>query len=372
MKVRVGAATDIGKARERNEDAYLVEHPVFAVADGMGGHRGGREASKLAMEVLAEMKEGTGEDRLAEQIRQAGRTVFERSHEDHALAGMGTTTTAVMVEGTELHLAHVGDSRAYLLRDGSLRLLTHDHTLVQRMVNEGRLTEAEAQVHPQRSVLTRALGIDEDVQVDEGRIEVQEGDRLVLCTDGLTSMISSEQTEEILKTSPDPQDAADRLVEAANGAGGLDNITVVVVDFEPGDGVEGPATTVEGVTPVKAQRAGRGRLWRRVALAVGAALIVIAAGLVALRFYLDRQWFVGADSGKVTIFQGIPTKFMGFKLYHPVRQTRVPASRAVKLEPYRDLRDGITVDGRDGARKLIDQMLTDLRHQRRAARKGTK
>lgn len=233
MNVTVGAATDIGRARERNEDAYLTEHPLYAVADGMGGHRAGDVASSLALETLQHIADRREWDRLAEQVKEANRAVFGKASGDRALSGMGTTLTAAVTGDREVRLVHVGDSRAYLLRDGEFRLLTEDHTLVHRMVQEGRLTEEEAGVHPQRSILTRALGVEEDVKVDERSLDVQGGDRILLCTDGLTAMVRDESIAEVLTTSSDPQEAAEKLVDMANRAGGLDNITVLVLDFGP-------------------------------------------------------------------------------------------------------------------------------------------
>src|SRR5919201_5278487 len=157
MKLRVGTASDIGKARERNEDAFLAVHPLYVVADGMGGHRGGDVASSIVVEELSKSDEDGM--RLGERIREANRTVFERQAGDRSLAGMGTTVTAVVADAGTLRIGHVGDSRAYLLRDGDLRRLTEDHTLVGRMVDEGKISEEEAQGHPQRSILTRALGV---------------------------------------------------------------------------------------------------------------------------------------------------------------------------------------------------------------------
>ncbi len=242
MKVVAAAATDIGQVREGNEDSFLNDEPLFAVADGMGGHRGGEVASKLALETLEVLfRHGRG-GTLAEQVKQANRAVFERSMLDRTVAGMGTTLTAALVEGSSVRLAHVGDSRAYLFREGEMRQLTEDHTLVRRMVVEGEITEEEANVHPHRSVLTRALGVDVDVAVDEGVIDVTGGDRLLLCTDGLTAMLTETQIREILSAAAAPDDAAKRLVRAANRAGGVDNITVVVLDF-------------------RARRATRGRRW---------------------------------------------------------------------------------------------------------------
>ncbi|MGZ4131542.1 MAG: Stp1/IreP family PP2C-type Ser/Thr phosphatase, partial [Actinomycetota bacterium] len=233
MRIEAGVATDIGRVRDGNEDSYLVEPPLYAVADGMGGHRGGEVASQLALETL-EGRFAAQEGSLADQVRAANRAVFERSASDRKVTGMGTTLTAALVGGDNAHLVHVGDSRAYLLRAGAFRQLTEDHTLVTRMVRAGEITEAEAAVHPHRNVLTRVLGTEPEVDLDVQDVGLLEGDRLLLCSDGLTVMLTEDQIQAILGTTPQPQEAADRLVRAANRAGGIDNITVVVLDAVQG------------------------------------------------------------------------------------------------------------------------------------------
>ena len=250
MRIEAGVATHVGQVRSGNEDAYLLEPPLFAVADGMGGHRGGEVASQLALTTIAESFR-RGAVPFAEQVQAANRAVFERSGADRAVAGMGTTLTAAVIQGDLAHLVHVGDSRAYLLRAGSLRQLTDDHTLVNRMVKAGEITPAEAEVHPHRNVLVRALGTEPDVPLDEQDVGLLDGDRLLLCSDGLTGMITEEQIRAILgATEGAPQEAADRLVTAANHAGGVDNITVVVLDVLPDDGTAeaagapAPGTTI--------------------------------------------------------------------------------------------------------------------------------
>ena len=233
MNYRVGSRTDIGRARERNEDSMLVKEPLFAVADGMGGHRGGDVASAMTREALEDLDlppEGSMAT-LVEKIKAVNRAVLDRGAAEGALRGMGTTLTAVLTDGDRAHVAHVGDSRAYLYRGGVLQRLTEDHTLVQRMVREGKISADQAEHHPQRSVLTRALGVDEDLPVDELTLDMHPGDRILICSDGLTGMLDEERIGEILESEPDPQGACDRLVEEANGAGGEDNITVIVADW---------------------------------------------------------------------------------------------------------------------------------------------
>jgi protein phosphatase len=365
MKVTAAAATDIGLVREGNEDSYLTEEPLFAVADGMGGHRGGEVASQLAVETLEKLfRQGAGE--LPDQVQEANRVVFERSSLDRKVAGMGTTLTAALVEDDRVRLAHVGDSRAYLLRDGELGLLTEDHTLVHRMVSEGEISKEEAQTHPQRSVLTRAIGVDTVVDVDDETLQVRPGDRLLLCTDGLTSMVSEDQIEEALRSVPDAQEAAQRLVQMANEAGGMDNTTVLVLDFSDGDATpqpDGRATRSRAaIAPVPTGRPARSRrfLTRKLLMWIGIILAVVVVALVGLRVYLDSQWYVGVSDGHVAIFRGIPTEVAGFELHHVVVETTISAEKAESLAVFPNLRDGITVEDREGANAIVEQIRRDV------------
>ncbi|MFM7719014.1 MAG: Stp1/IreP family PP2C-type Ser/Thr phosphatase [Actinomycetota bacterium] len=230
MRIEVGAATDVGRVRDGNEDAFLVREGLFVVADGMGGHLGGEVASSLALEVVERMSE-RGEGTLAERALEANRAVHERSLLDRTVAGMGTTLTALEVDGARARIAHVGDSRAYRLRDGNLEPLTEDHTLVRDLVRSGEIAPEEERTHPHRNVLRRVLGTERDVEVDEGEVDLRAGDRYLLCSDGLTGMLEDGRIAEVLvETAGDPQGAAARLVELANEAGGTDNVTVVVLD----------------------------------------------------------------------------------------------------------------------------------------------
>jgi protein phosphatase len=421
MKVSVGAATDIGQVREGNEDSYLVVAPLFAVADGMGGHRGGEVASNLALETVQQMFQRQ-EGSLADQVETANRAVFERSQSDRSVSGMGTTLTAALVDRNRVHLVHVGDSRAYLFRGGELTQLTEDHTLVHRMVVEGEISEEEAETHPHRSILTRALGVDQSVQVDEGDVEVADGDRLLLCTDGLTGMVPEGQIREILSESADPQEAVDKLVKVANRAGGIDNITAVILEFSE-DGSDRGATkeaavpqqpTLERPVPPPvppnrsditivgapipepppeasasvaatpstrsagppargadadrppsrparpAPRPRRRKRMRKAGIWVGVMLAVLVLGFVGLRLYLDTQWFVGVSNGRVAIFRGIPAEVAGFELHSVVVETRIPAADAQALAVYRDLADGITAGDRDGADAIVEQIRRDV------------
>ena len=228
------AFTDTGQQRRHNEDAYYARTPVFAVADGMGGAQAGEVASHAAVEAVAAglPEAGTPEDRLAAVVRRANEEIFRMSREDDSRAGMGTTLTAVHVGESDIAIAHVGDSRAYRFRDGELSRLTEDHSLVEEMRRRGQLTAEEADEHPQRSIITRALGPEPDVLVDTRSWAARDGDVILLCSDGLTSMISEAQVAEILREAGGLEQAGRALIAAANRAGGRDNITVVLLRLE--------------------------------------------------------------------------------------------------------------------------------------------
>jgi serine/threonine protein phosphatase PrpC len=237
----VGRESNTGNKRRRNEDSFVVAPPLFAVADGMGGAQAGEVASKLAAAALEDTDPGSsgGVERVVELIQEANRRVYERSNADPAASGMGTTITAALVEGQSVTFGHVGDSRAYLVRDGVMEQLTEDHSLVNELMKSGKLSPEEAETHPQRSVITRALGTDPDVDVDTFVVEARENDLFLICSDGLTTMVGDEDILELLEKHHDDLDrAAKSLVAAANRAGGEDNITVVAFTI----GADGDAT----------------------------------------------------------------------------------------------------------------------------------
>jgi len=247
LRLEVGAATDTGRVRDHNEDGYLVDHVVglFAVADGMGGHRGGEVASAAALEALRiAFVAGAPVD---EAVGVANDAVHEQSVAYPNLRGMGTTLTAGSFDDEgHLVLGHVGDSRAYLARDGDLERVTTDHSLVEELIQAGELTPEEAERDPRRSMITRALGLEPGVVVDVITVDLRAGDRLVLCSDGLTTMVGEDEIASLLAAEPDAASAATRLVDAANSAGGVDNITVVVVDVVGnGAGAEADESTDE-------------------------------------------------------------------------------------------------------------------------------
>ena len=254
--VEKAAVTDVGRQRQSNEDSYFEGAPLFAVADGMGGARAGEVASRMAVEELARVDaSGSGaEERLREVARTANRRIYDMAQSDSEHAGMGTTFTAVLVSGREVAVGHVGDSRLYRLREGGFERLTDDHSLVEELVRQGKLTPQEAEVHPQRSIITRALGPEKDVQVDTFTDIARDGDVYLLCSDGLSGMLSEQLMTQLLSSARSLEDAARDLIDAANDAGGKDNITAVLFRVAGDDGAEpesdtlGDSATEAGVT----------------------------------------------------------------------------------------------------------------------------
>jgi PPM family protein phosphatase len=379
------AATDTGRQRRANEDSLLARSPLFVVADGMGGAQAGEVASRIAVESF---HDGLGdttspEDSLAVQARAANARIYELAQSNSEQAGMGTTLTAVYVGEQEVAIAHVGDSRAYCLRDSELLRLTDDHSLVDELIREGRLTPEEAEEHPQRSIITRALGPEETVEVDTRSFRARPGDLFLLCSDGLTSMVSEARLAELLRANPRLSNAGEALIAEANAAGGRDNITVILlrleeVDLSPpsSDGPAGRAeadrgeldqqTTRISVPIVTAPRDGGGAQTLAELTAVGggtatsatviprrprrppaqpaagthrrgrlrgllpALAVLTVVGLLLTGAYLASQsvYFIGTDSrGLVTMFQGFPYELPGsIKLYSSYYVTGVSAA----------------------------------------------
>jgi protein phosphatase len=252
---RAAGLTDTGRRRRQNEDAFVCDPPLFAIADGMGGAQAGELASRLAAAAIEEAASAVSDEQdVVGVVRAANALIFERSLHDPAVAGMGTTATVALVDERAgvLTLAHVGDSRAYRYRGRELEQLTTDHSLVAELVRSGRLTEAEAAVHPHRSVITRALGTEAEVEVDTKTVDVAAGDLVLLCSDGLSAMVRDEEIARVIEAAGlDPHRAAQALVEAANEHGGDDNVTVVVfelVDGEPVERERSGAASIDGDT----------------------------------------------------------------------------------------------------------------------------
>lgn len=369
--------TDVGRQREANEDSYVVVPPVFVVADGMGGARAGEVASRTAAEAFEEAAadgEGTPEERLTRLTREANRRIYDLAQSDVSRRGMGTTLTAAMLSDAGVSLGHVGDSRAYRLREEQLEQLTHDHSLVAELERSGQLTPEAAEHHPQRSIITRALGPEADVEVDAHTHAARPGDLYLLCSDGLTSMISDDEIGSILRGAPSLDDTARELVRAANQSGGRDNVTVVLFRLggdgeEPGahptgehkqDTLSGSETIAGGLTAddveaavrdqertgaksptaaptaapasASARRPGSGdddgrRPGLRRALGVLTTLLVLVAIGVGLWLGARSVYFLGTDDGGlVTVYRGVPYEMpLGIDLYSTEYVSSVPA-----------------------------------------------
>jgi serine/threonine protein phosphatase PrpC len=353
------SASDTGRERRANEDSYLARSPVFVVADGMGGARAGEVASRTAVELFAsglDERIAAPEERLARRVQDANERIHELSREDSRRAGMGTTLTAVHVGGEELAIAHDGDSRAYCLRDGVLSMLTEDHSLDGELVRQGKLTEQEAEEHPQRSIITRALGPEPVVMVDTMTVRARAGDVYLLCSDGLTSMLGDDRLRQLLVGATTLEQAGNDLIEAANQAGGRDNITVILFRLEeladaaassayeqptsvgvraptveavrqalaaaPAEAAAPPAARRRGASPRVPRPAQTPRRRRRrelpgvVRLLLG---LLVVFGVIGVAFFFANQavYFVGTDSGgRVAVFNGLPYDLpAGIKLY---------------------------------------------------------
>ena len=378
MRCVVAVRSDTGQVRDLHEDSYLVREPVFVIADGMGGHLAGDVASQTAIEIITANADGASADphTLEQIVLKANEAIWNKAQSDPSMHGMGTTCTLVFLEGDKAYLAHVGDSRGYVFQDGHLRQVTEDHTLVERMVKEGRLERAEAARHPQRNIITRALGMDANVKVDTFSLELNVGDRLLLCSDGLNSMLSDEEVEQVLKDHPDGEEAADRLIQLANAAGGEDNITVILIDMVDGSGAAArsspaadastPVATPPPDTSSKAQRvdtdpASAGRLRPRWGRIVVAALLVIAilaaAGYVAIRYIvLERSFYVGISAdGHVTIYRGLPGEIAGLELAREEEVTPLEIDQVPEFLQD-NVRAGITTESLAEAQQRVDDL----------------
>jgi serine/threonine protein phosphatase PrpC len=390
--------TDLGRQRQGNEDNLFVRVPLFVVADGMGGAQAGEVASEMAVRSFGSglPDNGTPADGLVRIVERANREIHDRSRTDSRTAGMGTTVTAAYVGESEVTIAHVGDSRAYVLRDGDLIRLTKDHSLVGELVARGKLTEEQAEMHPQRSVITRALGSEPDVEVDVHVYQAKAGDLFMLNSDGLTSMVPEARVKPIIEAAGSLEEAGRELIAAANEAGGRDNITVILFRLEEVDGGSAEhaqaGETIEYEAPADGSSAGdhteaeyrrtatmarpavkraepiveppprtaplprtkRRRRFLRPALAVAAVLAIVLAGLwTASR----AVYFVGVDepTGIVTVYRGLPYELpFGIELYGSdyrsgVRIEQVPAARRPTFTEHK-------LRSRDDAKTLVIEL----------------
>lgn len=347
-RIRYAARTDIGRVRTHNEDSVLAQPPLFVVADGLGGHEAGEVASSLAVETLRDHAPRHADtNALARAVKAANREVIRAAKEGIGRSGMGTTLTAAMVENGIIAIAHVGDSRAYLLHGGRLRRLTEDHSMVADMIRMGQLTEAESRVHPNRSVITRALGTDSSMEADTYRFEVEDGDRLLLCSDGLTGMLEDPKIEEILGAYRDPAVTAQALIAAANDAGGQDNISVVVVEIETD--ADKPARKRGGVARA---------VFSIMAWLLALALVVGGIGYGVYRYSRSRA-FVIAEDGVIAVYRGVPGEIAGVRLAWRVRRTDVPIDQ-LSTSAQRSLKSGVQTDSISEALVLVEEYRATL------------
>ena len=343
--------TDIGRVRTHNEDSALAQPPLFVVADGLGGHEAGEVASSIAVETLRDHAPRRPDSKaLARAVRAANREVIRAAREGFGRQGMGTTMTAAIVEGTHVALAHVGDSRAYLLSAGVLTRVSEDHSMVADMIRRGELTQAEARYHPNRSVITRALGTDPNMVADPYELVAEPGDRLLLCSDGLTSMLEDTAIAETLATYTDPATAARMLVDAANDAGGHDNISVIVIDIE-GDGPrEGSAVDASGA------RAGR-QMLAVIGWLLLLALIVGGIAYASYRYASSRAFLVSTSPTSITLFRGVPGEAAGIRLQWLVSETPVDTT-LLPLAEQQALRTGETFSSVEAAQRKLSSLTT--------------
>lgn len=335
--------TDTGRQRQANEDALLARSPLFVVADGMGGAQAGEVASQTAVRAFEEgLPDGALEQVLAERVKVANRVIHDQAHSDPNLAGMGTTITAALVDmsGDRVVIGHVGDSRAYRIRDGIIQRLTRDHSLVEEMRRRGQITAAEAEDHPQRSIITRALGPEPDVDVDVQTVSAEPGDLFLLCSDGLTSMLDDDVIREVILSADSLDGAIRQLIDAANAAGGRDNITAILFQVEdpssplPKAGPPARPPSREAAQAEVAAGPSTGRRavkWVAGALATVAVLALLAFGL----WFGSRQiWFLGTDdAGRVALYRGLPYElpfgesFYELRYSAAIQTSELPAAR---------------------------------------------
>ena len=338
-----GARSDVGCVRPHNEDSYLVQSPLFCVCDGMGGHAAGEVASSIAVETIAKTAPQSADAaRLAAAVEAANAAVIEAALNGLGKPGMGCTATCAYIENDTLAIAHVGDSRAYLLHEGTLIRVTRDHSYVEELVDAGEITADEARVHPNRSVITRALGSDPAMYADHFTLHIEEGDRLILCSDGLSSMIPDSDIENIATQSSTAQICVDNLVDAALVAGGHDNVTVVVVDL------------VDDGVMREAQRVRR----RNITIAAVLGIAFVLAAAIWAYTGVTGSYYLGTYQGNVAVWRGLPGKTLGLKLHWLDSTTTIKLSDLPEDTQNR-LKAGIPQTSVDDAQDTISK----YRHQ---------
>jgi serine/threonine protein phosphatase PrpC len=402
LVLRYAARSDRGLVRSNNQDSVYAGPRLLALADGMGGHAAGEVASKVVIAALAPLDDDEPGDDLLSQLRESvsggNSAIAELVEGDPELEGMGTTLTAILFSGNKLGLVHIGDSRAYLLREGVLTQITHDDTFVQKLQDEGRITEEEADSHPQRSLLLKAL-TGHEVEPNLTVREARAGDRYLLCSDGLSGMVSKDTLEDAIQIA-DPQRCADRMIELALKGGGTDNVTVIVADVvdvdygedapivggAAGDGSDeghqgdSPAARARALTaPPPAPPAPppdeppdpRAKKRRRIKILVGLLLVLVVLGAAAIttRYFVMQQYYVGLDNGEVSIYRGIQGDILGIEL-SSLEQRSCSSEDGSACEPLMAdhlvasvqdvLRSGVKRDSLDDARTYIHTLRTQF------------
>ncbi len=351
-----GSRTDVGLVREHNEDAMLVHPPLFGVCDGMGGHAAGEVASAIAVDTIAENIPDTADDvLLGVAVERANAAIIQATDEGRGKPGMGCTATTVLIDKSHMAIAHVGDSRVYVLHAGTLVRVTHDHSFVEELVDAGEITVGEARLHPNRSIITRALGSDPHMYADHFTLDVETGDRIIICSDGLSSMLSDSQIESTSVSSVTPQGAADNLVADALAQGGHDNISVIVVD------VLDDGTHVER----------RKKLVRSTIGWIITALVVVVLLLLAGLFLYNNSYYLAAEGDVVGIYQGFKGELFGHTFSRLAERSDI-ALEDLPESLQSDLENGIYVGGLTQAQATIDsyreQIEEDQAYEEQVAR----
>lgn len=347
--ISFGSRTDVGHVRDHNEDSLTVVPPLFAVADGMGGHEAGEVASELTIKTLEQLAPAHPDAQALERaVEAANLNVLQAPSQGIGREGMGTTLTAAMIEGERLLIAQVGDSRAYLLHQGELQQLTRDHSLMMDLIEAGQITPEEARVHPNRSVITRAIGSDPHMKPDIYELNISAGDRLLLCSDGLSTMLEDDEIQTIMRHTPSPQQCASDLVDVALQAGGYDNVTVVVVD-------------IEGFKHNKVVKERR----KSHALVIGiviAFVLAFALGIFAGYQYVNNSAYLIEENGTVSVYRGINDNLFGIPLSSLERTTDIAVD---DLQPgvANRIKEGMSVGGIDEANRLIESYEQDITRQ---------
>ena len=355
QEISFGCRTDIGQVREHNEDSLLAESSLFVVADGMGGHAAGEVASEIAIESMRKNAPRAGDcEALAKAVKVANEEIIKAAIEGKGKEGMGTTMTAAVIDGNRLCIAQVGDSRAYLLHNGRLQQITRDHSLMADLIEQGQITPAEARVHPNRSLITRALGNDPDMYADEYEIDIEEGDRLLLCSDGLTGMLTNDIIEGFMNKINEPQECANKLVEQANIHGGLDNITVIVVD-------------INGLVGKKKKRIRKSK--RNAIIIIVCAVLIIAGAIAGGIALVNNSAYLCEEEGYISIYKGMPGSFMGINLSEKVYGSDVWV-KDLREGTQEHFKDGIVkVDNLDSAWRALDNYKLEAKDLKESKKK---